>query len=94
MAKTKLPEPIENARHCPMIGQGCIGDACAWWVSMWGVDDKGKTHLDEECSIPWLVQLGREQLIESTRVSASYDKAATHAARLTNVIAEISPSQQ
>jgi len=87
----KTPKPIDDARYCPLIKQGCIGDACAWWVEMWGVDDKGQSHLDADCSIPWLVTLGRENLVEAARTAASYDKAATNAAVLSNELVKLNP---
>jgi hypothetical protein len=78
----------ESMKFCPLIKKTCVGAKCAWWVEIAGVDQDGKTVLDEECSIPWLVFLGKEQLVETARTSASYDKVANMTAVLGNVITE------
>ena len=82
----KLPKPFPGARLCPLIRQGCVGELCSFWVEMVGIDSDGKAHNDAECSIPWMVTLGREQLVETARNSASYDKAATEAFNLAVVL--------
>lgn len=84
MAKT--PPSLDNARHCPLLNRGCIGQACAWWIEMYGVDEAGKPVLDKECSIPWLAVLGREQLIETARTAAGHDKVASETRLLSSVI--------
>ena len=90
----KLPKPFPGARLCPLIRQGCVGELCSFWVEMIGIDKDGNAHNDAECSIPWMVTLGREQLVETARNSASYDKAATGAVELAIALKEVNPSLQ
>lgn len=88
MTRTRIPPPLEDAKFCPLIAQGCVGDACAFWVQMWGHDpDTGEPAVHEECSIPGLVILQRETVIEVARAAASSDKAANETARLTTLAA-------
>lgn len=75
MAKT--PPAAPDALFCPLIGQGCIGAACMFWVGIWGNKGDGEPVLDETCAIVWNVHLGKETLIETARVSAGHDKAAS-----------------
>ena len=91
----KTPQAKMGLNFCPLIKQGCVGEHCSWWVTMTGVDKDGKPHLDESCSIPWLVILGKGQLVETARTSASYDKVASMTGSLGRVIAErVSPLPQ
>ena len=83
-----MKRPKETLKFCPLIKKQCVGDKCAWWVEINGMDPNGKAVLDEECSIPWLVFLGKEQLVETARTGASYDKVANMTAALGTVITE------
>lgn len=82
----KQPASVEGLAFCPMIQRGCVGDACSWWVEITGVDDDGQVHLDKSCSIAWLPILGREQLIETVRGTATQDKVANETRILSSVV--------
>jgi hypothetical protein len=74
----KAPPSAEEARFCPLIGRNCIQHACMFWIGIWGQKQaEGEPILDEECAIVWNVLLERETLIETARVTAGHDKAAT-----------------
>ena len=83
----KAPAPVDGLGYCPLVGQGCIGEACAFWVKMYGIDDEGKPQLDEDCTFNWSTLLQREVLVETARVSAGNDKVANETNKLGTMIA-------
>jgi hypothetical protein len=85
----KAPASVPEAAFCPLIGRGCIGAACKFWVGIWGQQGTdGEPVLDEECAIVWNVLLQRETLVETARVTAGHDKAANQVNLLGHIVAE------
>lgn len=82
----KAPASKEGLKFCPLINRTCIGDDCAWWLELWGIDSDGKKVLDAECSVSWQPILMRQQLIETGRTTAGQDKVANETRMLTTVI--------
>jgi hypothetical protein len=90
----KGPASVPDAGFCPLIGRDCIQGACHFWIGMWGMKDgSDEPVLDEECAFVWNVMLERETLIETARVTAGHDKAASQVNLLGHIVAEkrISP---
>ena len=83
----KLPPPVEGLGYCPLIKQQCIGDACALWVKMYGMDENGVETLDEDCTLNWSTLIARETLVETARVTAGHDKVANETHQLGTLIA-------
>ena len=90
--KTKTPDAVEGAKYCPLVGQGCIQDACMFWVTIWGLAD-GKPVEDKDCAINWQVELQRQTLVETARVTAAQDKVATETAGLSGVLATVAATR-
>lgn len=59
-----------------------------FWIGIWGRDGDSEPVLDETCAIVWQVHIDKEVLVETARVSAGHDKAATQVNLLGQIIAE------
>jgi hypothetical protein len=66
--------------YCPLLKKNCIGDKCAWWVTVRGTNPQTGQDIDEAgCAMGWIPMLLIENAKVGTETGAAVESARNEA---------------